>query len=95
MAGGLLYVLVSRKTTVLAEYRYGCRGRVRLTINCISFSHSTVSGNANLIAVRILDKLPDEPTHAVSYSQGQHMFHCLIASGITFVCMAEEVRARK
>lgn len=69
-----------------------------------------MSGNANLIAVRILDKLPDEPTcvasyaplvyiiiiihshRRVSYTQGQHMFHCLVASGITFVCMAEEVR---
>lgn len=32
-----------------------------------------------------------EPHRRVSYSQGQHMFHCLVASGITFVCMAEEV----
>ena len=28
----------------------------------------------------------------VSYTQDRHMFHCLIQDGITYLCMAEEVR---
>eukprot|EP00877_Chromochloris_zofingiensis_P005730 jgi/Chrzof1/15158/Cz09g29140.t1 len=56
--------------------------------------HSNITGNANLIAVRILEKLPQEDTR-VSYAQERHMFHVLIQDGITFVCMAEESIGRR
>lgn len=56
--------------------------------------HSLVSGNANLIAVRILEKLPAEDTR-VSYTQDRHMFHVVVADGITFLCMADESFGRR
>lgn len=56
--------------------------------------HSNISGNANLIAVRLLEKLPNENTR-VSYTQDRHMFHILVQDGITFLCMAEEGVGRR
>lgn len=56
--------------------------------------HSTISGNASLIAVRIIEKLPTEDTR-VSYTQERHMFHVLIHDGMTFLCMAEESLGRR
>ena len=93
---------------------------------------SEVSGNANLVAHRILEKLPQNdrcaaavteeggqglclcfPDHIplflycpevdlsprstlsysrVSYSQERHLFHIVVRDGITFLCMADEVR---
>ena len=38
-------------------------------------------------------KMPSLPARRrVSYTQDRHMFHCLIQDGITYLCMAEEVR---
>lgn len=56
--------------------------------------HTFVTGNANVIAVRILEKLPAEDTR-VSYTQERHMFHVLISDGITFLAVAEETFGRR
>uniref|UniRef100_A0A7S0RU98 V-SNARE coiled-coil homology domain-containing protein n=1 Tax=Chlamydomonas leiostraca TaxID=1034604 RepID=A0A7S0RU98_9CHLO len=56
--------------------------------------HSVVSGNANLIAVRILEKIGSEDMR-VSYTQERHMFHVLVTNGLTFMCMAEEAAGRR
>lgn len=56
--------------------------------------HSVVSGNANLLAMRILEKLPPENMR-VSYTQDQHMFHVLVNDGITFLCVSEESFGRR
>ncbi|KAF8061160.1 VAMP713 [Scenedesmus sp. PABB004] len=71
----LLYVLVARGTTVLAE-------------------HNNTTGNVPTVAVRILERLPAEDTR-VSYAQDRHMFHVLVAQGLTFMCMAEEAAGRR
>ena len=62
----------------------------RGTIVLAEYSSSDVTTNANLIAVRILEKLGPEDTR-VSYTQDQHMFHVLVSDGIAFICMAEQV----
>eukprot|EP00201_Polytomella_parva_P021360 CAMPEP_0175048192 /NCGR_PEP_ID=MMETSP0052_2-20121109/6037_1 /TAXON_ID=51329 ORGANISM="Polytomella parva, Strain SAG 63-3" /NCGR_SAMPLE_ID=MMETSP0052_2 /ASSEMBLY_ACC=CAM_ASM_000194 /LENGTH=187 /DNA_ID=CAMNT_0016312197 /DNA_START=95 /DNA_END=655 /DNA_ORIENTATION=+ len=59
------------------------RGQVVLT------EHSEISGNANIIAIRILEKLSQEDTR-VSYSQNRHVFHILVSGGITYLAVAEE-----
>ncbi|KAJ9506209.1 hypothetical protein QJQ45_000589 [Haematococcus lacustris] len=65
-------------------YAVVARGTVTLA------EQSNVAGNANLIAVRILEKLGPEDTR-VSYSQERHMFHVLVQDGLTCMVMAEEV----
>ncbi|DBA72146.1 TPA: hypothetical protein ACH3X2_010868 [Trebouxia sp. C0005] len=55
---------------------------------------SLVQGNANLVAHRILDKLPSEDSR-VSYTQERHVFHVLVHHGLAFVCMAEEAFGRR
>ncbi|DBB02583.1 TPA: hypothetical protein ACH3X3_011563 [Trebouxia sp. C0006] len=55
---------------------------------------SVVQGNANLVAHRILDKLPSEDSR-VSYTQELYVFHVLVHSGLAFVCMAEEAFGRR
>lgn len=122
MPDSILYSLVARGTTVLAEYRRGvclmlsdshhlCNSLTILLCSC-----STVGGNANLVAHRILEKVAHEDKCAqrmparrpcmamlcadallctrsrVSYSQDRHLFHIVVHSGITFLCMADEVR---
>lgn len=121
MPDSILYSLVARGSTVLAEYRRGvCLMlsdshplRISLTI---LLSCSTFGGNANLVAHRILEKVAHEDKCAqrmparrpcmatlcadallcmrsrVSYSQDRHLFHIVVHSGITFLCMADEVR---
>ncbi|GBF93600.1 hypothetical protein Rsub_06320 [Raphidocelis subcapitata] len=75
MAHKLLYSLVARGTTVLAE-------------------QSFITGNAPQIALRILEKLPQEDTR-ISYAQDQHMYHVLVTEGVTFLTMAEEGLGRR
>lgn len=55
---------------------------------------SEVSGNANLVAHRILEKLPQNDSR-VSYSQERHLFHIVVRDGITFLCMADEDFGRR
>ncbi|KAL6750848.1 R-SNARE protein, VAMP71-family [Haematococcus lacustris] len=69
-------------------YAVVARGTVTLA------EHSNVAGNANLIAVRILEKLGPEDTR-VSYSQERHMFHVLVQDGLTCMVMAEESSGRR
>ncbi|KAK9825798.1 hypothetical protein WJX74_008314 [Apatococcus lobatus] len=57
--------------------------------------HSNVSGNAHLVAHRILEKLPQNHDSRVSYTQERHLFHVLISDGITFLCMTDEAFARR
>ncbi|CAL5223870.1 g6457 [Coccomyxa viridis] len=55
---------------------------------------SEVSGNAHLVAHRILDKLSQDDSR-VSYSQERHLFHIVVRDGITFLCMADEDFGRR
>ncbi|MEW5303827.1 MAG: hypothetical protein WDW36_006481 [Sanguina aurantia] len=56
--------------------------------------HSVVGGNANVIAVRLLEKLPEEDTR-VSYTQDRMMFHVAVVDGVAYMCMAEESFGRR
>jgi len=56
--------------------------------------YSTVTGNAQFIAHRILEKIPSVDTR-VSYAQERHMYHILVNDGIAFLCMAEEGFGRR
>ncbi|KAK9828831.1 hypothetical protein WJX72_002301 [[Myrmecia] bisecta] len=56
--------------------------------------YSTVTGNAHLVAHRILEKLSQEDSR-VSYSQERHLFHILVSNGLTFMCMADESIGRR
>jgi len=56
--------------------------------------HSTVVGNAHLVAHRILEKLPEGDSRT-SYSQDRHIFHVLVSGGLTYLCMAEEEVGRR
>lgn len=69
-------------------YALIARGQVVLT-EC-----STVAGNANLVAHRILEKLPQQETR-ISYSQDQHVFHVVVFQGLTFLCMADQGLGRR
>ncbi|KAG2445134.1 hypothetical protein HYH02_008602 [Chlamydomonas schloesseri] len=64
------------------------RGQVVLAEN------SVVTGNVNVIAVRILEKLPQEDTR-VSYTQERFMFHVMVSDGITYMAVAEEGFGRR
>lgn len=56
--------------------------------------YSSVSGNAPTIAVRILERLPQEDTK-VTYTQERHMFHVQVEGGLTLLCMAAESAGRR
>lgn len=55
---------------------------------------SSVSGNANVVARKLLEKLPTNNTR-VSYAQEGQLFHVLVADGLTFLCMADEPLGRR
>ncbi|GFR43269.1 hypothetical protein Agub_g4331 [Astrephomene gubernaculifera] len=69
-------------------YSLVARGQVVLA------EHSVITGNASVIAIRILEKLPHEDTR-VSYTQERHMFHVMVAEGITYMAVAEESFGRR
>ncbi|GIL62261.1 hypothetical protein Vafri_16555 [Volvox africanus] len=69
-------------------YSLVARGQVVLA------EYSAVTGNVNVIAVRILEKLPHEDTR-VSYTQERHMFHVMVSDGITYMAVAEEAFGRR
>lgn len=50
---------------------------------------SLISGNANLIALRILEQLPNEDTR-MAFVQDKYMFHVYKADGITFLSVADQ-----
>lgn len=54
--------------------------------------HSDVTGNAPMVALSILERLPglDQKT---SYVSDRHVFHILAAEGLVFLVMADEVGA--
>lgn len=52
------------------------------------------TGNVPQIALRILEKLPQEDTR-ISYAQDQHMYHVLVQDGVSFVVMATEALGRR
>eukprot|EP00878_Enallax_costatus_P020277 GHUV01021428.1.p1 GENE.GHUV01021428.1~~GHUV01021428.1.p1 ORF type:complete len:191 (+),score=39.85 GHUV01021428.1:192-764(+) len=56
--------------------------------------HNTTTGNAAVVAIRILERLPAEDTR-VTYAQDRHMFHIMVHDGLTFMCMAEESAGRR
>lgn len=70
------------------EYSLVARGTAVLA------EYSCVSGNANLVAHRILEKLPSSDSR-VSYAQERHLFHVLVSQGFTFLCMADEAFGRR
>ena len=55
--------------------------------------HASVSGNSSVVAVGLLQKVPPEEGFRASWAAGQHIFHILSAGGLTYLCMADEVRA--
>ncbi|EFJ53256.1 hypothetical protein VOLCADRAFT_54976 [Volvox carteri f. nagariensis] len=69
-------------------YSLVARGQVVLA------EYSAVTGNVNVIAVRILEKLPHEDTH-VTYTQERHMFHVIVSEGFTYLAVAEEAFGRR
>ncbi len=56
---------------------------------------SAASGNAGTIARRLLEKLPAGGDSHSSYSQDRHIFHIMIADGLTFLCMATDTFGSK
>jgi vesicle-associated membrane protein 7 len=62
--------------------------------NVVLAEESAVSGNANLVARKIAEKVPPGNTR-VSYAQEGQLFHVLVAEGITFLCMADEPLGRR
>ncbi|PSC71039.1 vesicle-associated membrane 714 isoform A [Micractinium conductrix] len=52
--------------------------------------HSAVSGNSSVVAVGLLQKVPPDEGFRASWAAGQHIFHLLVASGLTYLCMAEQ-----
>ncbi|GAX80995.1 hypothetical protein CEUSTIGMA_g8430.t1 [Chlamydomonas eustigma] len=63
--------------------------------NVVLAEHSIVSGNAHLLAVRILEKLDSTEDTRVTYTQERYMFHVLIHSGITYLVVSEESFGRR
>lgn len=52
---------------------------------------SQVSGNASVVALSLLEKLPPGDTKA-SFISDRHVFHVLASDGLVFLVMADEVR---
>jgi hypothetical protein len=65
-------------------YALVSRGRVILV------EHSQVTGNASLVALELLGKLPQSDVR-VSYVADRHAFHCLVSGGLTYLCVSTEV----
>lgn len=57
--------------------------------------YSLVSGNANLVAVRMLEKLNPAEESRHSYAQDRHLFHIYTTGGFTYMCMADEAVGRR
>lgn len=57
--------------------------------------HSLVTGNASLVAISLLEKLPQQGGDArASYISDKHVFHILVSDGLVYLCMADEVGKR-
>lgn len=56
--------------------------------------HSTVSGNSSLVALSILEKQAAglQGDQRVSYLADRHAFHLLVKQGLTYLCVADQVR---
>lgn len=65
-------------------YALVARGAVILS------EHSGVSGNSSVVAVGLLQKVPQDDSFRASWVAGQHIFHILSAGGLTYLCMADE-----
>jgi hypothetical protein len=54
--------------------------------------HAAVSGNSSVVAVGLLAKVPGQEGFRASWAAGSHIFHVLHSHGLTYLCMADEVR---
>jgi len=56
---------------------------------------SNAKGNFDQVTKRILEKIPTEHNSKMSYVYDRHIFHYMVDSGITFLCMADEEFGRR
>ncbi|GBG62518.1 hypothetical protein CBR_g30836 [Chara braunii] len=60
--------------------------------------HNKAQGNADVVARRLLEKIPPaqpQQDSRVSYTQDRHIFHLLRSGGLTYMCMSEESFGRR
>ena len=55
---------------------------------CVLAEFTTTSGNFTTVTRRILEKIPREDAK-MSYVYDSHVFHYVVAHGITYMCMAD------
>ena len=55
--------------------------------------YSGVTGNAPLVALSLLEKLPPAADAKASYLSDQMAFHVLVEGGLAYLCMTDEVSA--
>mmetsp|Transcript_1568 Transcript_1568/g.2439 ORF Transcript_1568/g.2439 Transcript_1568/m.2439 type:complete len:217 (+) Transcript_1568:74-724(+) len=72
----ILYGLVAREKTVLAE-------------------HTSTSGNFPTITRVLLGKIVSDADSKMSYVYDQYVFHYLVTSGFTYLCMADDNTKRR
>eukprot|EP00887_Chlorella_sp_A99_P007689 scaffold20.g7689.t1 len=56
--------------------------------------YSGVTGNAPMVALSLLEKVPNVDQKA-SYLSDQMVFHCLVSSGLTYLCMTDEAFGKR
>jgi len=63
--------------------------------NVLLAEYSTAKGNFDQVTRRILEKIPTEHDSKMSYVYDRHIFHYVVADGITFLCMTDEEFGRR
>lgn len=53
---------------------------------------SSILGNAGVVSLQILEKITASNGEKLSYLVGDHIVHLLLADGLTFLCMTNQVK---
>jgi len=56
---------------------------------------SSARGNFDQVARKILEKIPTSANSKMSYVYERHIFHYMVDSGLTYLCMADEEFGRR
>jgi len=62
--------------------------------NTVLAEYASARGNFDQVARKILQKIPTQ-NNKMSYTHERHIFHYIVESGITFLCMADEEFGRR
>ena len=94
----LLHIIFKVKTTHTHTHTHthmapGILYAVVARGNVILAEFSSVQGNASLVALQLLEKLDAASGARSTYTTADYSFHVLLADGLIYLAMADQVRA--